>query len=147
MADFEVDLPPVPDFKPMNREDVIYRSDPVVSNMDMDKVKKHLRSFTRKMRYFTSVGDVRQSVTLSALSRNKQKLVASNQFNAGARAQQEIDNRKSMKVGARQESANLYLDINKYNEVERRLNGLMEESAEMEQYDKVRTLIVLLLVL
>jgi len=41
-----------------------------------------------------------------------------------------------MKVGARQESANLYLDINKYNEVERRLNGLMEESAEMEQYDK-----------
>ena len=37
MADFQVDLPPVPVFKPMGQ--VVYRSKQCVQDMDMDKVR------------------------------------------------------------------------------------------------------------
>ena len=114
--------------------------------MDRDLAKKHLRSHTKKQRYFTSVGDVRASMSLSALSRNKQKLVASNQFAAGARAQQEIHERQASNAAARQQqqqqqhggNSKLVVDHEKYLAAVERLKGLMDDSAENEEFELVR---------
>lgn len=152
MADFEVDLPPVPAFKPMGKP--VFRSTQVMqeNNMDRDLAKKHLRSHTKNQRYFTSVADVRASMSLSALSRNKQKLVASNQFAAGARAQQDIHDRQASNAAARQQqqyggggsggngNGKLVVDHEKYLAAVERLKNLMNDSATNEEFELVRRL-------
>jgi hypothetical protein len=137
MADFEVNLPAVPIFK-QQTQDIIYRSTQVVQNMDRDKVKKHLRSFTKNQRYFTCVADVRDSVSIAAMARHKQKLVASNQFAAGARADEAIQQRRSVKIAARQQNARLFVDQERCVAACDRMKALMDQSAEEEKFDFVR---------
>lgn len=138
MEDFSVDLPPVPAFKPQ-LQNVIYRSKMSVeeSGMDHDQLKKHLRSFTKKQRFFTSVSDVRQSIRLSALSKHKQKLVANNKFSSvAAHEANTLSIERSFTNAAT--ISGLRLDEQKYIEAVERLKNSMNEKADNEQYEMVR---------